>query len=93
MAETKLIPYSCYLTKECHDKLRKQAKNRKASSFVRDAIVAMLDGGDIHKAGYNQGLKDAVTVIDNCIEIKPFAFNGKYLTDTVADQILELRKK
>jgi len=89
----KLVPYSIYLSKACHDRLRKQAKNRKASSFVRDAITMMLDGGDLHKSGYNQGLKDAVGVIDNCVEIKPFAFNGKYLTDIVADQILEMKKK
>lgn len=88
----KLIPYSVYLPREHYDKLRELAKGRKASSIVRDAIAMILDGNDAHKAGYNKALRDVVTVIDNCKEIQPYAFNGRYITDILADQVSELKQ-
>ena len=54
MESKKLIPYSVYLPPEHHKMLKKAAKERKASSLVRDAIVMLLDGGDVFKSGYNK---------------------------------------
>jgi len=84
---TKLIPYSVYLSKEHYDKIRQHAKNRKASSLVRDAITMIIDGNDPYKAGYSQALRDAVKIVDACKEIEHFAFKGKYLNDILIDKL------
>lgn len=86
----KLVPYSVYLSQEHYDKIRVHARNRKASSLVRDAITMIIDGNDPYKAGYAQALRDAVKVIDGCKEIENFAFKGKYLNDILIGQISSL---
>jgi len=80
----KLIPYSVYLPVEYHDKIKELAKQRKASSMVRDAICMIVDGDDTFKSGYNKALKDCIK------EIEHIAVRGKYLADVLADQIKEL---
>ena len=89
----KLIPYSVYLPKEYHDQIKELAKERKASSMIRDAICMILDGGDAYKSGYNQGLRDAVTTIDSIKEVEHIAVRGKYLNDILAETIKELEMK
>ena len=91
--ENKLIPYSVYLPREYYEKIREHAKNRKASSLVRDAICMIIDGNDAHKSGYNKALRDVIKVIDGCKEIQPFAFNGQYVTDTLMDQVSSMELK
>jgi hypothetical protein len=85
-----LVPYSVYLPVEYHEKIKELAKQRKASSTVRDAICMILDGDDSYKAGYNKALKDAIKIIDNTKEIEHIAVHGKYLNDLLADQIKQL---
>jgi hypothetical protein len=85
-----LIPYSVYLPVEYHAKIKELAKQRKASSTVRDAICMILDGNDSFKSGYNKALKDAIKVIDNTKEIEHIAVRGKYLNDMLADQLKQL---
>lgn len=87
-----LVPYSVYLPVEYHDKIKELAKQRKASSTVRDAICMIIDGDDKFAAGYNKALKDVVKVIDACKEIEHIAVRGKYLNDLLADQIKELKQ-
>ncbi len=91
--ESKLVPYSVYLPREYYDKIREQAKARKASSLVRDAICKILDGDDAHKAGYNKALRDVIKIVDGCKEIQPFAFKNRFLTEILIDQINELEIK
>ena len=50
----KLIPYSVYLPPEYHDQIKELAKERKASSTVRDAIQMILDGDGSYDAGYRK---------------------------------------
>ena len=83
----KLIPYSVYLPPEYHAKIKELAKQRLASSMVRDAICMIVDGDDAFKAGYNKALKDVVKTIDAIKEIEHIAVKGKYLNDVMADQI------
>jgi hypothetical protein len=85
----KLIPYSVYLPVEYHAKIKELAKQRLASSMVRDAICMIVDGNDTYAAGYNKALADAIKVIDSC---KDIAVRGKYLSDTLADQLKMLEK-
>lgn len=91
--EKKLIPYSVYLPQKYHDKIKELAKERKASSMIRDAICMILDGGDAYKSGYNQGLRDSVKQIDALKEIEVIAIRGRYLNDILADAITELEMK
>jgi bisphosphoglycerate-independent phosphoglycerate mutase (AlkP superfamily) len=75
---------------EYHDKIKELAKERKASSTVRDAICMILDGDDSYKAGYNKAIKDASRVIKACKEIEIIAIRGKYLDTLLIEQIEQL---
>ncbi len=85
-----LVPYSVYLPVEYHEKIKELAKERKASSTVRDAICMILDGDDSYKAGYNKAIKDAVKVVKACKEIEIIAIRGRYLDQLLADQMQQL---
>ena len=87
---TKLVPYSVYLSQDHYDKIRQYAKNRKASSMVRDAMTMIIDGNDPYKAGYGQAIRDTIKIVDACKEIEHFAFKGKYLNDILVDKIKDL---
>ena len=86
----KQLPYSVYLPVEYHDKIKELAKERKASSTVRDAICMILDGDDSYKAGYNKAIKDASRVIKSCKEIEVIAIRGKYLDNLLIEQLEQL---
>jgi len=86
----KLIPYSVYLPPEYYDQIKELAKERKASSMVRDAICMIMDGGDQFKAGYNKGLEDAAKVVMKNRELKNAG--GDYLKEILEQNIKRLRK-
>jgi hypothetical protein len=77
---------------EYYDKIKHLAKERKASSMVRDAIVMALDGNDEFKSGYNKGVRDAIKIVDACKDIEMIAIRGKYLSDLLAEQLSGLEK-
>jgi hypothetical protein len=77
---------------EYHDKIKELAKERKASSTVRDAICMILDGNDSYKAGYTKAINDAVRVVMACKDIKIIAIRGKYLDNFLAEQIGQLNE-
>jgi hypothetical protein len=77
---------------EYYDKIKHLAKERKASSMVRDAIVMALDGNDEFKSGYNKGVRDAIKIVDACKDIEMIAIRGKYLNDLLAEQLSGLEK-
>lgn len=91
--ETKLVPYSVYLPREYYDKIKELAKERKASSVVREAIMMIIDGNDEYKSGYNKALRDAIKVIDNNKDVGIVALRGKYIADVLADDINQLEMK
>jgi hypothetical protein len=93
METKKLIPYSVYLPKEYHDKLKTVAKERKASAMIRDAIMMILDGDDAYKGGYNKGVRDAAQVVYECKEAQMVAIQGKDLGVILNDRIKELEMK
>lgn len=86
-AKKKLIPYSVYLPPEYYERIKQAAKNRQASSMVRDAIVMMLDGGDVYKSGYNKAIKDASQVVYDCKEAQMVAINGRDMGAVLTSQI------
>jgi hypothetical protein len=93
MEERKLVPFSFYLPKDQHIKLKAYAKDRKASTLVREAITMILEGNDDRfNSGYNQGIRDAAKVVYDCKEAQMVAVRGKDIGAILADQINELTK-
>lgn len=86
----KLIPYSLYLPQEHINQLKKKAKDRKASSFIRDALIMALEGNDKFTSGYNKGLRDASKVIRNSKDATSIAVNGTAIADSLIEQIEQL---
>jgi predicted transcriptional regulator len=93
MEAKKLVPYSVYLPREYHDKLKEIAKERKASAMIRDAITMLLDGDDTYRSGYNKGLRDAAKVVYECEEAQMVAVKGRDLGAILTDRINELEVK
>jgi hypothetical protein len=87
----KLVPYCLYLPEAHIKKLKAMAKHRKASSFIRDALIMALDKTDEFSSGYNKALKDACAIIDNTKEARMIAVKSKYLNDILNDQIRLLK--
>ena len=85
-----LVPYSVYLPLKYYDKIKELAKERRASSTVRDAICMILDGNDSFQAGYKKAINDAIKEIDSIKEIEHIAVRGKYLNDLLATQLRQL---
>ena len=85
-----MIPYSVYLPAKYHEKIRELAKERKASSTVRDAIQMILDGDGSYEAGYRRAMKDCIKIVDSCKEIEHIAIRGKYLSEVLIDQLEQL---
>lgn len=88
--EKRLVPYSVYIPKELHTKLKKVAKARRASSMVRDAIRMIIDGSDAYQAGYRKGLEDASKVVYDCPEAQMVAIKGRDIGAYLCDQIKSL---
>jgi hypothetical protein len=87
----KLVPYCLYLPEEHIKKLKKMAKERKASAFIRDALLMALDKTGEFSSGYNKGLKDACEIINSNKEVAMIAVKGKHLNDILITQIQLLR--
>lgn len=93
MEERKLIPFSFYLPRDQHNKLKELARGRKASTLVREAVTMVLEGhNDNFRAGYNQGIRDAAKVVFDCKEAQMVAVRGRDIGAILSDQINELIK-
>ena len=75
----KLISYSCFIPEEHYKLLKMAAKDRKASSLVRDGLTMILENKTAFDAGYNSGLRDAIKVVYECPEAQMVAIQGKDL--------------
>jgi len=89
--ETTLVPYSLYLSPEHVQKMRGLAKQRKASAFVRDALIAAFEETDSYTSGYNKGLRDACEIIAKS-QAKILLIGSDRLDDLLIHQIRELEK-
>ena len=90
--EKKLVPYSLYLPADLIDELKKAAKNRKASSIVRDALVMAIKGNDSFKAGYKKGLHESINQVQKCADAKNISVKNKIIAETIIDKIKKLDK-
>jgi hypothetical protein len=89
----KLVPYCLHLPQDQIKKIKKKAKNREASKFIRDAITVALDSTDEFSSGYNKALLDACAIIYDNQEAKMIAIKGKYLCDILNEKIKKLRSQ
>jgi hypothetical protein len=88
----KLIPYSLYLPQEHINKLKGMAKQRKASAFIRDALIMALENGKEFNSGYNKGLRDACKVVSENEHLKFLSYKGKPMNSMLVDQLKMLAK-
>jgi len=86
----KLVPYSLYLYPEHVQKMRKLAKERKASAFIRDALIAAFDKTDDYQTGYKKGLRDACGVIKNTPEASMMLVKDESLDKFLVKQLRDL---
>jgi len=77
MADNRLVPYSVHLKREVYDKLKLAAGERKASSLVRDAITLLIEGDDEFNGGYNKGIRDAMSMIDEDLLATRISYDGE----------------
>jgi len=87
-----LVPYSLYLSREHAEVMRKKAKTRQASSFLRDAITDALNRTDDYKSGYNKALRDSCEVIKSTREAKMILIQDESLDKFLMKQLRELEK-
>lgn len=81
--DPKLIPYSVHLPPEVYQKLKNFAGQRKASSIVREAIIAFIEGGSDFDRGYQSGLASAKKVVANHKVAKAISYNGETISDLI----------
>jgi len=89
----RLVPYSLYLPEEMHAQLKLKAKNRQASSMVRDAITMILEGNDYFTAGYKQAITDSLRVVNSNETVTAISLNGINMADVISNELNDLALK
>jgi predicted DNA-binding protein len=87
MSDELLRPYSIYLPQPIINKLKDLSKSRRASSFVREAILSALDSNDDFNSGFNKGLREACRVIKDTKEASTLLVNNELLSDILIQNI------
>ena len=87
MSDELLRPYSIYLPQVVINKLKDLSKSRRASSFVREAILSALDNNDDFNSGFNKGLREACRVIKDTKEASTLLVNNELLSDILIQNI------
>lgn len=87
MTDDNLVPYSLYLPRKQINQLKDMAKTRKASAFIRDALIMALEKNDTFTSGYNKGLRDACKVIHEIKELDMISIKGRPIAEIIIEQI------
>ena len=87
MTDDNLVPYSLYLPRKQINQLKDMAKTRKASAFIRDALIMALEKNDTFTSGYNKGLRDACKVINEIKELDMISIKGRPIVEIIVEQI------
>jgi hypothetical protein len=87
MEDNRLVPYSVHLRKDIYDKLKLAAGERKASALVRDAITMIVEGDDSFNGGYNKGIRDAVSLINEDLLSTRISYDGESIATHLCDQL------
>ena len=92
MTDDNLVPYSLYLPRKQINQLKEMAKTRKASAFIRDALIMALEKNDTFTSGYNKGLRDACKLIKDTKEASILLIGNERLSDILIDNIGMLKR-
>lgn len=87
MEDNRLVPYSVHLKREVYDKLKLAAGQRKASALVRDAITMIVEGDDEFNGGYNKGIRDAISLIDEDLLAARISYDGTSIAIHLCNQL------
>ena len=87
MEANRLVPYSVHLREDIYLKLKEAAGQRKATALVRDAITLIVEGDDVFNGGYNKGLRDAISVIQENESASSISVGGESIADILSRQI------
>lgn len=87
MTDELLKPYSIYLPQSLIDTLKEFSKSRRASSFIRNALLRALEDSDDFTGGYNKGLRDACKVIRDTKEASTLLVGNDRLSDILIQNI------
>jgi hypothetical protein len=87
MEAKRLVPYSVHLREDIYLKLKEAAGQRKATALVRDAITLIVEGDDVFNGGYNKGLRDAISVIQENESASSISVEGESIADILSRQI------
>jgi len=88
-----MIPYSLYLPEDIYLQVKELAKERKAASLIREAVVMAVKGQGEYMSGYNKALDDASKVVYESKEAQMIAVNGRDLGAVLTEQIRLLEMK
>lgn len=93
--DQRLIPYSVYLPKDLIDEMRKVAKSRGASEYIRNAIANAVAGSNAYAKGFNAGLIEARDIVLANAEANSLLIgkDKRPLADVLADAIEALHVK
>lgn len=87
MTDELLKPYSIYLPQSLINKLKNLSKSRRASAFIRDALLVAMDNSDEFNSGYNKGLRDACKIIKDTKEASSLLIGNDRLSDILIQNI------
>lgn len=87
METKRLIPYSVHLREDIYNALKAAAKERKATSMVRDAITMIVEGTNSYDSGYNKGIRDAIQMVQSDEDISKISFGGKPISENLLSQL------
>lgn len=90
MEDNRLVPYSVHLKREVYEKLKLAAGQRKASALVRDAITMIVEGDDSFNGGYNKGIRDAISLIDEDLLSTRISYDGESIAIHLCNQLTSM---
>ena len=87
METKRLIPYSVHLSEDIFNQVKAAAKQRKASSLVRDAITMFLEGDDAFNGGYNKAVRDIISLIKDDDKASRISVGGQTIGESLISQL------
>jgi len=90
METKRLIPYSVHLREDIYLKLKGIAKDRKATSLVRDAITMIIEGDDAFNGGYKKAVRDVISLIQFDEWAGSIGIGGQSIADKLVSKIERL---
>jgi hypothetical protein len=90
METKRLIPYSVHLREDIYLKLKGIAKDRKATSLVRDAITMIIEGDDAFNGGYKKAVRDVISLVQFDEWAGTIGIGGQSIADKLVSKIERL---